>query len=336
MTRLVAIGDSIYAGWDGKNDIPKSSCIPALIGQELGWDVDNTAISGAALGVNNDKGFVPMTNKINFANFDACLINLGVNDFGFVNITLDEEKNHLAQGVAKMRQDNPNIVIMFELPTQDFRNGITTLDQNGPSGWTQNQLDDALIDECKQLGVAYYDWRPNPIITYANANTTLGDGNTGVHPTAQTSALIAKRLAPWCASQMGGLIGYYQGNLMGIYNRIKQLYQIVQATFMPDDDEVPSLTVEPISATEINRAVYLWTIRIMRHLQDVVDWLVGTYNDYEIVDFTTGEKTNSLRLWIPYPLLLDNNYKANLNNDFQAVNKLLDRLFDYAKPYVKE
>ena len=47
MTRLIAFGDSIFAGWDGKENLPASERIPEIIGQAMGWEVTNTAISGA-------------------------------------------------------------------------------------------------------------------------------------------------------------------------------------------------------------------------------------------------------------------------------------------------
>ena len=335
MTKLVALGDSIFEGWDGKEEINHSVRIPELIGKQLGWEVDNEAISGATLSGSAYRDFVQMCNKLNFANYDVCLINYGVNDFSYRNVSLDVMKNSLNKGVQKIRKDNYSIRIMYELPTQDLRFNRTSMDDKGPGGWSQNELDDALIQECKALNINYYDWRPNPIITYQNGNETLGDGNTGVHPTIQTMALIAERLDPWVLSQMSGLIGKYQLNLTNIYARVQRLCDVIDKVFMPDDLDMPSLTVEPISATMLNRAVYLWTNRVMQHLQTVIDWLVGIYNGYNLVDTQTGDDTETLKLWQPESLIINEDYLNNLNNDFEAVNESLDRLFEYAKPYVK-
>ena len=46
MTKLVAFGDSIFAGWDGKENVSANQRIPELIGQQLGWQVTNVAIGG--------------------------------------------------------------------------------------------------------------------------------------------------------------------------------------------------------------------------------------------------------------------------------------------------
>ena len=69
-----------------------------------------------------------------------------------------------------------------------MRKGTAT-DMNTPNerGLTQNQLNDVIVQTCQALDVEYYDWRKQPIITKDNAFWTLGDGASGVHPTAKTS-----------------------------------------------------------------------------------------------------------------------------------------------------
>lgn len=131
------------------------------------------------------------------------------------------------------------------------------------------------------------------------------------------------------------LVDYYQDNLTEIYDRVKKLSNIVETVFMPDELDVPNLIVEPINATMLNRSVYLWTNRVIKHLQVVVDWLVGVYNDYNLVDVQAGENTSTIKLWQPESLVIDDDYINKIKEDFEAVNGLLDRLFEYSKPYVK-
>ena len=64
MTKLVALGDSIFEGWDGKEEIDHSVRIPELIGKQLGWEVDNEAIGGATLSGSAYRDFVQMCNKL--------------------------------------------------------------------------------------------------------------------------------------------------------------------------------------------------------------------------------------------------------------------------------
>ena len=333
MTKLVALGDSIFEGWDGKEEIDHSVRIPELIGKQLGWEVDNEAISGATLSGSAYRDFVQMCNKLNFANYDVCLINYGVNDFSYRNVSLDVMKSSLNKGVQKIRKDNYSIRIMYELPTQDLRFNRTSMDDKGPGGWSQNELGDALIQECKALNINYYDWRPNPIITYQNGNETLGDGNTGVHPTKETMVKMAERLSLWLNSK--GLVGYYTTNLENIYGRTSQLYGDVNGLFMNDD--AIGYHFEPIQnpTGERGLAVYLWTIKSLETLEKALNELIGMFNGYSLIDVTTGLPTDFITLWIPtLDLVLDDDYKKKLDNDFKLANDLLDRLFKYIQPYI--
>ena len=193
MTRLIAFGDSIFAGWDGKENVSANQRIPELIGQQLGWQVTNVAIGGTKYD-DSSNGFTAMVNKTDVAGFDYALVSYGVNNFSWPDPLVVVKQNAL-NGFKALKKKNPQLKILLELPTEDFRNGSTTLFDMNSQGWTQNQLDDELISVAKQEGIDYYDWRPDPIITYANANQTLGDGNTGVHPTPETGKKIAARLA---------------------------------------------------------------------------------------------------------------------------------------------
>ncbi|MCT3210499.1 SGNH/GDSL hydrolase family protein, partial [Limosilactobacillus reuteri] len=126
--------------------------------------------------------------------FDYALVSYGVNNFSWPE-ALATVKQNAVNGFEALKRKNPNIKILLELPTEDFRQGSKTLYDVNDAFWNQNQLDDMLIDVAKQEGLEYYDWRPDPLITYENANQTLGDGNTGVHPTKATMRAIAQRLA---------------------------------------------------------------------------------------------------------------------------------------------
>lgn len=131
------------------------------------------------------------------------------------------------------------------------------------------------------------------------------------------------------------LVDYYYDNLTRIYQRVKKLEDIINTVFMPDDLDTPSLEVKPVTTQMLNLAAYRWTLECMRQLQDVVDWLVGTFNGYNLVDLTTGEATPTLNLWQPNSLMIDDNYWQQLQQNFDRVNKLLDQLEEYAEPYVK-
>lgn len=202
MTKLVAFGDSIFAGWDGKENVSANLRIPELIGQQLGWQVTNVAIGGTKYD-NSSNGFTAMVNKTDVSGFDYALVSYGVNNFSWPD-PLATVKQNAINGFDTLKRKNPNIKILLELPTEDFRQGSRTLYDVNNAFWNQNQLDAMLIDVAKQERLEYYDWRPNPLITYENANQTLGDGNTGVHPTIATMRAIAQRLADKFRQMAGG------------------------------------------------------------------------------------------------------------------------------------
>lgn len=189
--QMIALGDSILQGWDGKESVPEDRTIPHTIGKILGWNVTNAAIGGTKFDMSS-KGFYSMTTSYNFYAYDVCLIGYGVNDFSYPN-AMDQERKCVLQGLNNLKRANPQMKILIELPTQDFRFGKTSLDEKNAKGWSQNDLDNMLIQIAQQKRVDYYDWRPDPLITSANRTETLGDGEA--HPTQATMDKMAQRLA---------------------------------------------------------------------------------------------------------------------------------------------
>lgn len=131
------------------------------------------------------------------------------------------------------------------------------------------------------------------------------------------------------------LVDYYYDNISRIYQRIKQLLDIVDTVFMPDDNTMPSLEIKRPETEFLNRTVYLWTLDSIDHLQVVLDYLVGTYNDYNLTEYSTGDPTPKIKLWRPKTLLIDDYYWQQLKDDFDRVNKLLDQLQSYSADYAK-
>ena len=155
MTRLIAFGDSIFAGWDGKEEVPADQRIPELIGQQLGWQVTNVAIGGTKYD-SSSNGFTSMVNKTNLTGFDYAVVNYGVNNFSWPD-PLDTVKQNALNGFDALKRKNPKLKILVELPTEDFRQGSKTLYDVNEDFWNQDQLDDMLIDVANQEGIDYYD-----------------------------------------------------------------------------------------------------------------------------------------------------------------------------------
>lgn len=324
-TRMVALGDSIYAGVSGAGGwVSGNQRIPDMIASELGWQCDNQALSGAKLAGKDYIDFPQVVKRLNFKNYDICLLEYGVNDFDWSWESLDDLREALDKGVAKIRSDNPNIQIFYQQPTGTWKH-VNSLDKEDGNGWTQNDMARTLADECDVLGIAYYEWT-DPIITYDNTNETQGDT---IHPNPATMKKIADRLAEWLANNASGFIGVYVSNIQAIYNRVKKLHQNVHSIFM-DDGESLSLTISaPQNSVRLNRTVYLWTIESIKHLQAVMNQVVDLCDQYGLTD-----DANSIKLWLPQRLTIDDIYTQKLKNNFDICNKLLDKLEQHLKDFV--
>lgn len=202
MTKMIVLGDSIMWGLTGfgSNHPRANPTIPQAIGNQLGWEVDNEAISGTKYADNRDgQDFIPQVNKFNFKNYDVVLLGYGINDFDdqpYASTT--QVQDAMTKGIAKIRSDNPSIRIYVELPTPSYVYGADDGAVNG-GGISQRTMYDAIKQCAKDNHCPVYDWRDNPLITYANRNQTLGDGQ--IHPVQAVQTQMAQRLATWIAEE---------------------------------------------------------------------------------------------------------------------------------------
>ncbi|UWF81046.1 MAG: GDSL-like Lipase/Acylhydrolase family protein [Bacteriophage sp.] len=79
MIKMMALGDSIFAGWDGQKQIEDYRRIPEVIAKLNGWYVNNQAISGTGYG-NGINDFSAITKQLNFAGYSLALVEYGVNN----------------------------------------------------------------------------------------------------------------------------------------------------------------------------------------------------------------------------------------------------------------
>lgn len=202
MTKMIVLGDSIMWGLTGFGaDHPRANpTIPQAIGDQLGWEVDNEAISGTKYAYNRDgQDFIPQVNKFNFQNYDVVLLGYGINDYDDPPYaTPTQVQSAMTKGIAKIRSDNPSIHIYVELPTSSFVYGAADGALNG-GGISQRTIYDAIKQGAKDNNCPAYDWRNDPLITYNNRNQTLGDGQ--IHPVQAVQTQMAQRLATWIAEE---------------------------------------------------------------------------------------------------------------------------------------
>ena len=198
---MFVLGDSILWGTTGFDSAhPRANpTIPDAIGSALGWTVDNQAIGGTRWAdVDNKDNFLEQVAKFNFKNYNVALLGYGINDYDDFPYSAPKQIiDAMATGVAKMRSDNPAIRIYIELPTPSYAKGSDDGVVN-EAGYSQRQIYDTIKQEAATLNLPSYDWRDSPLITYANRNQTLGDGQ--IHPVNAIQQQMAARLASWIKS----------------------------------------------------------------------------------------------------------------------------------------
>lgn len=375
MTKLVAFGDSIFAGWDGKENVSANQRIPELIGQQLDWQVTNVAIGGTKYD-DSSNGFTAMVNKTDVTVFDYALVSYGVNNFSWPD-PLAVVKQNALNGFKALKKKNPQLKILLELPTEDFRQGSTTLFDFNQDFWNQDQLDDALIEIAKQEQIDYYDWRPNPLITYENANQTLGDGNTGVHPTKATMKAIAQRLAAKFQQMVNGtstpdvpihvdpptpdkpddnrpkppavktideLKLDRLDNLFGIGDNISnsadrtanKINELYQCLVQLMGTEKREYQVELSSpGNGLSRPLRNYVLLSFFNLERAINDLITVCNNNWICDPQTGLKNGLLKLLRVDSLVIDKHYQDTVNYNYYLIENKLNALIGYINAMLK-
>lgn len=254
MTKLIAFGDSIFEGWDGVKKVGDNQRIPEQVGKELGWEVENWAVGGTKYD-DSYTGFPGILDQHPIAGYDYAMWMYGVNNFGWPG-SLDSIKQCLQAGIDKAKAQSPTTNLLVVLPTQDFRWGGKTLYDINSQFWSQNQLDDMIKEVAQSNGVAFLDWRDDPVITPENCAETLGDGAKGVHPTVDTMAKLASRIADKLKT-MGGT-----------------------------DNPVPSPSPTPVPSPSPTKNMVQLKLARLTQASDLLDNLAS--NDQLVVDYLNG------------------------------------------------
>lgn len=248
MTKLIVLGDSIMWGVTGfDSQHPRANpTIPDHIGTSLGWTVDNQAISGTRWAdVDNKDNFLEQVAKFNFASYDVVLMGYGINDFDDAPYSSPTQITYaMNKGIAKIKNDNPNIRLYIELPTPSFVYGSNDGAVN-PPGYSQKQIYDTIKSEAQLLEVPAYDWRDNPLITYDNRAQTLGDGQ--IHPVNAVQQTMAERLASWIESHEQSTVSQADNGLID-WSSLGQ----GQTTNSDSGSTAQAVTYTPIEVATIN------------------------------------------------------------------------------------
>lgn len=355
MTKLIAFGDSIFEGWDGVKKVGDNQRIPEQVGKELGWEVENWAVGGTKYD-NSYTGFPGILDQHPITGYDYAIWMYGVNNFGWPG-SLDSIKQCLQAGIDKAKSQSTVTKLLVVLPTQDFRWGGTTLYDINSQFWSQNQLDDMIKEVAQQNGVAFLDWRDDPVITPDNCAETLGDGAKGVHPTVATMAKLASRIADKLKT-MGGT-----GNPAPSPSPTKntaqlKLAQLTQASDLIDnlasndqlvvdylngvDNQIDGVfatgtigaqTVAKPDAKTLGREVRNYMFDLFGSIEMYLNGLIKMANSYGVFDQQTGQATATVVLMPPMGLTIDSDFVGAINALWSTIESTLNNLQSYANEF---
>lgn len=356
MTKLIAFGDSIFAGWNGVKNVGDNQRIPEQVGKELGWEVENWAISGTKYDTSYT-GFPGILDQHPIKGYDYAMWMYGVNNFGWPD-SLDTIKQCLQAGINKAKSQNPTAKLLVILPTQDFRWGGTTLYDINSQFWSQNQLDDMIKEVAQQNGVAFLDWRDDPVITPENCAETLGDGAKGVHPTVATMAKLASRIADKLKT-MGGTSDTPTPSPSPTKNTAQlKLARLTQASELLDnltsnnklvvvylngiDSQIDNVfatgtidaqTVTPPTVETLGREVRNYLFSVFGSIEMYLNNLIKVANSYGIFDQQTGQATATVALAPPTGLTLDSDFMDAINALWSTIESTLNNLQSYVNVF---
>ncbi len=357
MTKLIAFGDSIFEGWDGVKKVGDNQRIPELVGKELGWSVENWAIGGTKYD-QSYTGFPGILGQHPIAGYDYAMWMYGVNNFGWPD-SLDTIKQCLQAGITKAKSQSTVTQLLVVLPTQDFRWGGTTLYDINSQFWSQNQLDDMIKEVAQQNGVAFLDWRDDPVITPENCAETLGAGAKGVHPTADTMAKLASRIADKLKAmgdadnpapspspsptknttqlkldrltQASELLDNLTSNNKLVVDYLNGIDSQIDNVFATGT--IDAQTVTPPTAETLDREVRNYLFSVFGSLEMYLNNLIKVANSYGIFDQQTGQATATVALTPPTGLTLDSDFMNAINTLWSTVESTLNNLQSYANEF---
>lgn len=357
MTKLIAFGDSIFAGWDGTKNVGDNQRIPELVGKELGWEVENWAISGTKYD-SSYTGFPGILDQHPITGYDYSMWMYGVNNFGWPD-SLDTIKQCLQAGITKAKAQNPTAKLLIVLPTQDFRWGGTTLYDINSQFWSQNQLDDLIQEVAQQNGVAFLDWRDDPVITPENCAETLGDGAKGVHPTVATMAKLASRIADKLKAMGGtsdtptptpgkptkneselkltrftdgsGLLDNLADNDQRVVDYLNGIDGQISTVFATE--KIGAKTVVKPDTTKLNRTARNYMFDLFGSLEMYLNSLIKVANAYGVLDPQTGQATATVVLNPPTEIKINSDFISAINVLWSTIESTLNNLQSYANEF---
>lgn len=374
MSGMLTFGDSIMAGWDGKEYV--SQPVPQQIGSLLGIVSVNAAVSSTRI-VSGPQNLLEMIKTVDMTGYDLIMLGYGTNDWGYQDETLDDMRMGLDTFKSTLKSKNPNAKVFYELPMEQFGWGSKSLDDKNSEGLSQNDVINFLKQYAEDSGWGYYDWRSDPLITYANRMTTTGDNGWG-HPTPPVMKQMAERLAQAIKPYVPGsgnantsddttpTTPDNPSNPAQPSEPSKQALSHLSLDKMPDDpfnlkDNVAGNIAKTVASLNsiyqfcekllgldkvtikinttvkndgLDRLLRNFVIRSFDQLKEDVNDVVNVFNENELWSFKTGEKIELLVIERPQQLTLVSDYLAVVNNNWKAIENKVNELVDIINQFI--
>lgn len=119
-----------------------------------------------------------------------------------------------------------------------------------------------------------------------------------------------------------------------IINKLDELYQLDDSVFY--EGVISNEPVPVLDTKLLNRKAYLWLNARIANLAIIVNQLVAKWNVHGIVGEPDYTDTTMINLWLPQTLALDDEFKNNINQNWQIIeDKLNDCLSFYNNLFAK-
>lgn len=343
MKQIAIIGDSITYGYDGRGG--STPYIAITLARLAGLSYTNLSISGATIG-DKAHGVLAQVNRVNFANYQYALIEMGINDFRFPGETLAYMQASLQSAINKIHKDNPSCEIFLVTPLQCWDYNGASLDNRNANEFSQNDIDNMILLVARLNNLKSLDWRKDPIVTDANHTYTLGDGVC--HPTAETQKKMAQRFfqvffngqkvsdsqpdqpvqpdkpvvpdKPKVDIQLD-LIKTNSEILTTSNKNFQKIFKLLQQAASYEEEDSSQLGWQLENFTSYNRACYDYLVNTVKMIKRQVEDYLG---DNEVVDDDFNDVT-STNLVIPEALDLQT-FREIMNDDFKELASVLESI----------
>ena len=191
---LVALGDSLTRGFDGRRDL-FTGTYPQELTKILKQKVINQGVDGATISHPFLGDLTSQVHNTHFPQYDGVILFFGTNDYGHSHQPLKQVAKILKKNVQWIQKHAPGLKIWGILPLTRYDQLKNDDHVKCAAGYTFQELLGALARVYQVTRVPFLNWEtdPQPLITDQNFKERLNDNH--VHPTKATYRLMAERIA---------------------------------------------------------------------------------------------------------------------------------------------